>query len=95
MSAHNVHNIHRNSVAAHRELSGTRHQAVLDVVRALGSATDRAICVAMGAKDMNYVRPRVTELVKRGLLVELRSQRCPQTGRNVRVVALPVSGVAA
>lgn len=39
--------------------------------------------------DMNCVRPRVTELIKKGLLWELGSTRCAVTNKTVRIVAIP------
>lgn len=98
MSAHNIHPMHTHSLEAYRELRlslPARKSEILGAVRRLGTATDRGIAAWLDYADLNQVRPRVTELIAAGLLVELKATRCPVTGKTVRVVALPVSGVAA
>lgn len=50
--------------------------------------SDREIAAGMGYLDMNAVRPRITELIKIGLLIEVDSVRCPVTGKTVRRVAV-------
>lgn len=49
--------------------------------------TDREIAAGLGYTDMNCVRPRITEMVSAGLLIEADSVRCPCTGKTVRRVA--------
>ncbi len=41
---------------------------------------------------MNACRPRVTELIEAGVLVEHDSVRCPVTGKTVRRVAVRKPG---
>lgn len=50
--------------------------------------TDREIMRGLGYSDMNSVRPRVTELVDAGALVEVGEKRCEVTGKTVRIVDL-------
>ena len=83
---------HANSVEAsdkrRPKLKG-RALAILAAVRRRGPMTDREIRdEVMGAGfDMNTVRPRITELIRAGELVEVDHRRDPQTGAKVRVVA--------
>lgn len=42
--------------------------------------------------EPNAVRPRITEMVKQEMLKELRSIKCPVTGKTVRVVGIPQFG---
>lgn len=84
--------IHENSVAAYNQERAKLSKRALLVcawVELHGPATDRQIMQGMGFTDMNSVRPRITESVDAGQLVEIRSIRCPVTGKTVRVVARP------
>ena len=48
--------------------------------------TDREVKDAMfPGGDVNMVRPRITELIKEGWLIEFASKRCKVTGKRVRV----------
>ena len=51
--------------------------------------TDRMILKKLSQTDPNYVRPRITELIKAGLLIECGKVNCHETGKTVRVVKLP------
>lgn len=89
--------MHANSLAAHDEggaVFSERALAVIGAVRHLGSATDRQIKDRLGFADMNAVRPRVTELVARGVLVECGDVRDEVTGKTVRVVRMARAGQA-
>lgn len=94
MSAAQRRSLHVNSLSAYWEgkddLFSKRELAVLGAVRRAfrARATDREVMIALGFTDMNSVRPRITELVKDGLLVEDGSETDPITGKTVRVVAL-------
>lgn len=86
-----MNSIHPNSIAAYWEgrldLFGKRHQQVLRALRlARGPLTDREVMIALGFSDPNAVRPRITELVDAGVLVEVDSVECPVTGKRVRRV---------
>lgn len=84
---------HDNSLAARGDerlqaaLTGRRAQIVA-WLREHGPATDREIVegVFFAGADMNLVRPRVTELLRAGLLIEVGSVRDPVTGMTVRRV---------
>lgn len=49
--------------------------------------TDREVKEALGVSDMNYVRPRITELLKLGYIVEVDDVKCHLTNKTVRRVA--------
>lgn len=91
MSAHASHRMADNSLAAYRaeepKLS-TRAAAIVAWLERHGPATDRQIMEGMGFRDMNAVRPRVTELLEppTAKLMEVGDVRCPTTGKTVRRV---------
>jgi predicted HTH transcriptional regulator len=86
---HLAHNVHANSLAAYEaeetKLSA-RAQAVLAWISQHGPHTDREVMKGMGFQEPNSVRPRITELIDAGKLMEVCSRRCPVTGKSVRVV---------
>ncbi|MFA5265067.1 MAG: hypothetical protein WC378_14680 [Opitutaceae bacterium] len=64
---------------------GRRAEAVLMALRSFQSPpTDRMIAEKLGYADLNAVRPRITELIELGLVVEMRSTTCQVTGKTVR-----------
>lgn len=94
MSTTQRRSIHVNSLAAYdagrRELFSVRELAILDVLRSnpWGNVprTDREIMKSLGFADMNTVRPRITELIKDGVLAEKGSVEDATTGKWVRLV---------
>ena len=50
--------------------------------------TDRQVMSILGFSDMNSVRPRITELIDAGYLMEVGKIKCPVTGKTVRVVGV-------
>jgi predicted HTH transcriptional regulator len=70
-----------------------RQAQIIDCIREHGPMTDRQIQERLGLRDMNQVRPRVTELREMRVLREVGSARCPVTGRRVRVCGLGEPGV--
>lgn len=87
--------MHRNSQLAHAQEEangrlGKRAATILKWLKANPRPyTDREVAARLGYPDMNCVRPRITELVQEGLLVEVDSVRCHITGKTVRRVASP------
>ena len=83
---------HPNSITANENGKagpfGKRAQAIIDVYKQCSSITDREVKKALGFEDMNAVRPRITELVKAGVLMECGSIADPVTGMRVRLVRL-------
>jgi predicted HTH transcriptional regulator len=89
--SHVAHRLHDNSLSAYRaeeaQLS-KRAEAVLDWIKVNGPRTDRQVMQGMGFSEPNAVRPRITELIDAGKLMEVAHVRCPITGKTVRVVDL-------
>lgn len=86
---HLTHRIHQNSAAvyhAEKHRLGERALAILDWVRANGPATDRQIMRGLHFTDPNTVRPRVTELVDAGELVQCGTVICDFSYKKVRLV---------
>ena len=80
--------IHQNSRESLRLLSdlGKRQKVIYAILAEHGSLTDREVLEEMGGRDMNQVRPRITELVGMGWAEEVGREDCPVTGRPVRRV---------
>ncbi len=97
MSEHPHHEMHVNSLQAHQEERSTgrlskRCAAIMamlenDTMQHLGRS-DRAIMTMMGFNDPNSVRPRLSEMLKAGVLQECGSTRDPVTGKWVRLVRI-------
>lgn len=85
--------VHPHSAIAYREESqrlSRRAQRVIDWLELHPRQTDREVMVGLGFTDMNAVRPRITEAVMAGRLVEVGEKRCPVTGKTVRIVDLSI-----
>jgi predicted HTH transcriptional regulator len=82
--------VHANSVDcyhAEKAKLSKRADAVLAWVTEKGPRTDREIAYGMGfGENLNAVRPRITELIDAGLLMEVGDVRCPVTSKRVRRV---------
>ncbi|HEA67123.1 MAG TPA: hypothetical protein ENI07_09935 [Desulfobacterales bacterium] len=93
--------IHPNSLKAYDELDlGKREAAVIAIYeQAHGPMTDKDVLRAFFGSphgDMNLVRPRITALKNRHLLIEESfGVVCRWTGRTVRLVGLPEKQVKA
>ncbi len=86
-----MNDIHPNSVeACHTIDRETRRKNVLAVYQAMpkSALTDREVANAMGFKDLNMARPRITELVKSGTLSEIGKVKDFLTGKTVRQCCL-------
>jgi hypothetical protein len=66
----------------------TRCRKVVSALEDLGVATDRRIKEHLRLPDMNNVRPRVTELIKLGIVIEDGEDICEETNRSVRLIRL-------
>jgi hypothetical protein len=84
--SHAIHAMHGNSLTAYGTVPVCYREAqVLAAQDSLGGiATDRQIAGAMGSEDCNVSRPRITTLIKRGILREIGSDL--STGRKCRLV---------
>jgi len=88
---------HANSLAAWHEADNAisaRQEAVLAWLREHGPATDRQVRDGLlgATEDMDGVRPRITELVEAGLVVECGRQADHVTGRQVRITRARLAG---
>lgn len=89
MGKHAKHDIHDNSRDSWREEKPRvygRRQQILSAFRTAGTLTDRGVANFLGWEDMNKVRPRITEMVDDGTLVEVGSVYCQKTRRLVRLL---------
>jgi predicted HTH transcriptional regulator len=84
--AHRIHENSRSAYEAEETKLSARAQAVLAWILKHGPHTDREVMSGMGFTDMNSVRPRISELIDAGKLMEVCSRRCPVTNKSVRVV---------
>ena len=83
---HQSHTMHGNSLSAFASLDlATRRQAVLAAYGG-GWKTDREISEILGA-ELYTTRPRITECVKDGVLIEVGSGIDHVTGKRVRLCA--------
>ncbi len=89
---HLSHTMHENSLEAYRSEEpklSRRALAILTWITEHGPRTDRQVAQGMGfGNDMNAVRPRISELIESGKLMEVTSRKCPDTRKTVRVVDL-------
>jgi hypothetical protein len=91
MTLHASHRMHVHSLEAYASEEpklSTRAQAILSWIELHGPHTDRDIARLMGFAESGAVRPRITELIQAGKLLEVCSRRCEVTGKRVRVVDL-------
>lgn len=88
--------IHANSHESFKNLSrDKRRQRILSIYQASAGVecfTDRQICRMLGFEDLNAVRPRISEMVKEGLLFEAGKIKDELTKTSVRLVRLRIAG---
>lgn len=80
---------HENSRRAYQENSeelGRRSRQIFTAIALHGAMTDRQVRDHLNFKDMNSVRPRITELIKAGKLREIGSVSDVESGKTVRKV---------
>jgi hypothetical protein len=66
--------IHANSIASYRTINLTKRQAeVVEALKILGKGTDLVIANFMG-KEKNCITGRITELIAKGVVVELKDE---------------------
>jgi len=82
--------MHENSLAAwaliRRRSKSKRAQEVLQYIKNNGRMSDRMIAVGLGFKDLNAVRPRISELIKARLVIECDPIKDKTTNITVRTV---------
>ena len=79
--------LHTNSILSNRQAEKyNRRQAILDAYDNIGRpCTDRYIATYLGFADMNFVRPRTTEMIEEGFLCEVGKVKDDVTNRTVRI----------
>lgn len=83
--------MHQNSLKAFKEIdTSERKRMILGFYeRYRGySYSDREVMESLDFSDMNFVRPRITELIKEGYLKETGNKKDYFTGRTVREVTI-------
>lgn len=87
MTAHTIHQMHCNSLAAYAtlDLKGRKKQIVECLANVGHPLTDRQIA-AYYNKTRDAYQPRVSDLIEDTVLVEVDRVECPFTGHLVRRV---------
>lgn len=65
--------------------AATRRAKIYRLFTEHGAMTAREVRDKIGAQDMNYVRPRITELAQKGMLAEAGKKKDAITDRQVTV----------
>jgi len=83
-------NIHDNSILSNRETERyRRRQVIIEIYRKANKPlTDREVRDLGGFREMNEVRPRITEMVNEGILLEFSQIFDKASRRTVRTVHL-------
>jgi predicted HTH transcriptional regulator len=90
MSAH-AHSIIARDEGQEDGSFSSRERTILDCIAGQGSGTDRQIMRRLGFIEPNSVRPRISELIEAGQLLEVGSTKDSVTGKTVRIVGLPLT----
>jgi len=82
-----IQQMHKNSLKAYGELKSTDRRALIfKVFEYLGyPLTDRDVKDVLGYSDMNYVRPRISELIDEGKIMECGTEIDHETKKHVRL----------
>lgn len=86
-----IDQMHQNSLTAYFSLDlDPRCRVILSVYEKEPneSFTDRQVKNRLGFEDMNQVRPRISGLVDKGILIECGHVKCGVTGKPVRLTKL-------
>jgi hypothetical protein len=81
--------MHTNSILSYHQITNLseRYKRILEIYQNSPlPLTDRDILIQLGANDMNYCRPRISELIDKGLLREVGDCKDRLTGKTVRLV---------
>lgn len=90
--SHAAETVHRNSRLSFCALDLSARKALVISAYLLAGVplSDRDVMERLGLTDPNAVRPRCSECLDEGLLMECGSVKCPETGRKVRI-CMPTS----
>lgn len=85
-----IKSIHQNSIDSFHALDReTRRKIILGVYEKHGRPlTDRQVAEDLGFNDLNSVRPRISEMIDDGVLVEVGKIKDFLTRVNVRLVRI-------
>ena len=70
---------------AYKLRPGGRQWLIYGILEQYGAMTAREVCSRLGSDDMNYVRPRLTELVQMGKIEIIGKKKDVITNRNTSV----------
>lgn len=70
---------------AYKLRPGGRQWLIYGILEQYGAMTAREVCMKLGSDDMNYVRPRLTELVQMGKIEIIGKKKDVITNRNTSV----------
>lgn len=70
---------------AYKLRPGGRQWLIYGILEEYGSMTAREVCEKLGSNDMNYVRPRLTELVQMGKVEIIGKKKDTATNRTTSV----------
>lgn len=86
---HATHRMHEHSLKAYttsQTMLAGRQAEVYEWLISNGPATDREVMQGLGYRDMNAVRPRLSELIEKGMIGEVGERACEVTGKTVRIL---------
>nr|DAP21299.1 MAG TPA: Z DNA-binding protein [Caudoviricetes sp.] len=72
-------------LGAYKLRPGGRQWLVFGILEQYGAMTAREVCSKLGSNDMNYVRPRLTELVQMGKIEIIGKKRDEITDRSTSI----------
>ena len=70
---------------AYKLRPGGRQWLIYGILEQYGAMTAREVCIKLGRNDMNYVRPRLTELVQMGKIEIIGKKRDEITDRSTSI----------
>jgi predicted HTH transcriptional regulator len=88
-----IQQVHKHSLAAYNQLRNSQ-QTKLKWAKILGllinspPMTDKQISTALGYAHYSAVQPRISDLIKEGILEECGEIKCPESGLPVRLVRI-------
>ena len=82
--------VHSNSIVSYYQLKkAKRYRIILDLLeKTFVPLSDRQIKDKLGFSEMNSVRPRLNELINKGIVKESNNIKCFLTGKTVRTIIL-------
>lgn len=66
----------------------TRYKEILGILKKENNLTAREICYKLGYRDLNAVKPRLTELKEKGIVMASDIKKDNLTSRNVAAYSI-------